>query len=122
MSKFLGLLPRNTSACWPKTPAPRLCAYRRVAERYLSSEGELKVAEKRQDDIAVAVVGCRRGRPNREKRERTKCSLRILDLLFAAVSSDFVAIFDDGNKSRIISSRDEEMGQISRRIMLMLTV
>jgi hypothetical protein len=27
MSRFLGLLPRNTSARWPETPTPRLCAY-----------------------------------------------------------------------------------------------
>jgi hypothetical protein len=41
--------------------------------------------------------------------------------LFAAVSSNFAGIFDDGNKSRIISYRDQKMGQIPSRIMLRLT-
>jgi hypothetical protein len=41
--------------------------------------------------------------------------------LFAAVSSNFVGSFDDGNKSRIISNRDQKKGQMPSRIMLRLT-
>jgi hypothetical protein len=37
------------------------------------------------------------------------------------VSSNSVGIFDDGNKSRIISNRDQKKGQIPSRIMLRLT-
>jgi hypothetical protein len=43
-----------------------------------------------------------------------------LTSLFAAVSSNSVGIFDDGNKSRIISNRDQKKGQIPSRIMLRL--
>ena len=52
---------------------------------------------------------------------RTKCTLTILDSLFVAVSSNSVGSFDDGNKSRIISNRDQKKGQIPSRIMLRLT-
>jgi hypothetical protein len=41
--------------------------------------------------------------------------------LFAAVSSNFVGSFDDGNKYRIISYRDQKKGQIPSRIMVRLT-
>jgi hypothetical protein len=37
------------------------------------------------------------------------------------VSSNFVGSFDDGNKSRIISNRDQKKGQMPSRIMLRLT-
>jgi hypothetical protein len=40
---------------------------------------------------------------------------------FAAVSSNSVSIFDDGNKSRIISNRDQKKGQIPSGIMVRLT-
>jgi hypothetical protein len=36
------------------------------------------------------------------------------------VSSNFVGSFDDGNKSRIISNRDQKKGQMPSRIMLRL--
>ena len=52
---------------------------------------------------------------------RTKCTLTILDSLFSAVSSNFVGSLDDGNKSRIISYRDQKKGQIPSRIMLRLS-
>ena len=51
---------------------------------------------------------------------RTKCILTVLDSLFSAVSSNFVGSLDDGNKSRIISYRDQKKGQIPSRIMLRL--
>jgi hypothetical protein len=38
------------------------------------------------------------------------------------VSSNFVGSFDDGNKSRIISNRDQKKGQIPSRIMLRLSM
>src|SRR5271165_3094067 len=53
---------------------------------------------------------------------RTKCALHPLTSLFAAVSSNSVSIFDDGNKSRIISNRDQKKGQIPSRIMVRLTL
>ena len=45
-----------------------------------------------------------------------------LTSLFAAVSSNSVSIFDDGNKSRIISNRDQKKGQIPSGIMVRLTI
>jgi hypothetical protein len=41
--------------------------------------------------------------------------------LFAAVSSNSLGNFDDGNKSRIIANRDQKMKQIPSKIMLRLT-
>jgi hypothetical protein len=49
-----------------------------------------------------------------------KWTLTIIDSLFAAVSSNSVGSFDDGNKSRIISNRDQKKGQIPSKIMLRL--
>jgi hypothetical protein len=47
---------RRSSLSWPKTPPlPFMQAYyRRVAERYLSSQGEYKPV-KRQSDVADAI-------------------------------------------------------------------
>ena len=48
---------------------------------------------------------------------RTKCSVTIPDSLFAAVSSNSLGNFDDGNKSRIIANRDRKMNQIPSKTM-----